>query len=333
MRCYYIPAIVTLVALCSCIQSLGQLPPMELAQLPPTYGVYALDKGELTPLFQDSYGKTPEEQKRCQRFSGDVSIVVFQKWLGEPEPDMKSIYLGDWRTMDDKPKPKIDEVIRPVKNHPEMVVVSMPGGFKPGLYSLGIMKTDYRFGVETDDPEAYWQSVFKENPNRWHAHEYLGAFCYQRGDIDGAIGHWSKCAELRPDLAETHNNYGLALTAKGRTDEALEQYKIAAGLAGTFLPVLFNYADGLRIAKHYEEALEQYQRIAQLSPENAVVYLDTGVTYYQLGRYDQAVDSFKKAIQLKPGYADAEKDLKLVEERRDKLTKDHPPSESGSKQP
>jgi predicted Zn-dependent protease len=281
----------------------------DLSPLPSAYGIYALDHGELKPLLSYSWGVTAADQKQRQTFSSGVSLVVYAKWIGDSKLDPKSIWLCDWRTMDDEPRPKMNEVTAQVKDHPDMVTVTLPGGFKPGLYSLGMRKEDYRFGVETTDTEAFWQSALEGGTNRWHAHEYLGAACFQRSDLDGALDHWKRCVELKPSLYETHNNYALALMAKGRPDEAVSEYKAAVDLDGGQAAVRINYADALRMARRVDEANVQYQEAARL-------FFNDGVSCSSSGKWDGAISAFKEALKLKPDYAEAQQQLDMAEKHK-----------------
>jgi Flp pilus assembly protein TadD len=288
----------------------------EPAALPASYGIYALDHGVLTPLQNDPWGSNPPEERLHRTFSGDVSLVIYQKWIGNSAYDPKSIWLCDWRTMDDAPRPKTHEVTAPVKNHPDMMLMTLPGGFQPGLYSVGMYKGDYRFGVETTDPEAFWKSALSEKENRWHAHEYLGSYDFTRGDTKGALEHWKRCVALRPSLYEVHNNYGIGLVALGRIDEALAEYKIAVDLDGQQAAVRMNYADAFRMARRYEEAITQYREVIRLNSGNAGAWLNLGVAAYDEGKVDEAEAAFKEALKIKPDYAVAKKNLDVLEKRK-----------------
>ena len=296
-------------------------PSVELTMLPFDYGVYALDQGKLTPLFENSYGRNDEGRKQRQRFSSEVSIVVYQKWLGEPGQALgqSGFYEGARWTMSHKQDARCGKSGEGSSGNGGRVAAGRLQARR--LYSVGVIKADFQFRSGNRGCRCLLGKACSRKTRTDGMPTSISGRFALNATITKNPRHWKRCVELKPHLAETHNNYGLVLSATGRVDDAIKQYQIAVELDGN-QPASKRT---MRTRSGWQNGLMKPScnttRLSRQSPENAAIYLDIGVTYYGMEKYDLAIDAFKKAIErYKPGYADAQKDLDRTKTRRDETT-------------
>ncbi|MEE9500514.1 MAG: tetratricopeptide repeat protein, partial [Candidatus Aminicenantaceae bacterium] len=75
----------------------------------------------------------------------------------------------------------------------------------------------------------------------------------------------------------------------------------------------------------YESAIQQFSRL-----ETAESYFNLGNAYVHIQDYTQAVESYDQALKQKPDYAEAELNLKLVQEILDRLVQEEEDKDQSS---
>jgi tetratricopeptide (TPR) repeat protein len=128
------------------------------------------------------------------------------------------------------------------------------------------------------EAENALQNALKVSPRSKHSliYGYLGHFCKQRGDHEGAVKWYRLITDLEPDDAEGYVFLGCALAVQGKLIEA-----------------------------------EQAHRFATTRNEGCIdeAHHNLGLVLRGQGRLDEAVECFEKALQLDPKYDEAKKAL------------------------
>lgn len=293
------PLAITLLASChSSHQQSATLP--QFIGYPSQYGVYVLDGSTFTPIDNNSNHRT---------FSPNLSILLFQKWLAEPDAKIESIKIRDWRYMDATPLPEIAADVKLIGGRPGMLMLVPKQPLAPSLYSITIgTGPEFLFGVQTDNEGAFWNSVLDERPDSWQAHNHLGAVLYVRGDWKEAMGHFLRATQLNPENPESHNNYGLTLSMAGQMDQAIEQYKLAVRIKDDSA-METNLANAYQQTGQTDLAIKAYNHAIELNPENASAYCNLGYVLMRKGQIDAAIAAFRRATQLDPQMPQAKSDL------------------------
>jgi len=279
------------------------------AGLPTENGVYVLDSGSFTRLTDNSPGPDAEDVKH-RIFSKDLSILVFEEWVKDPAQNINSIAIMDYKSIGEPSMDQVNAKVESVQNHHDMFIILPEQPMRPGLYTLqiGNKSHDYQLGVKTPDIAAYWNSVLKERPNSWQAHNHLGAILFMKNDIKGAYPHFLKAVQLNPQNCESNNNLGLALSKLGRKREAIHEFEtaltiiddsaIATNLANTYLEV-----------KQYDDAVKAYQHALTLNQNNSTAHCNLGYALMQRGKVDEAIVEFRKTVELDPSMTQGKADL------------------------
>ncbi len=141
----------------------------------------------------------------------------------------------------------------------------------------------------TQEAEALFQVILKDNPNEAEALNGMALVVGQKGDHAQAFELVKRATDLCPDEAKYQSNLSVFARLLGKLDEAL----IASGKAIT------------------------------QSPQNATFWNNRGNALCQAGRYADAETCFHKAIELKPDYAEAHFNLGNLLRDQNKLEKAH----------
>lgn len=121
------------------------------------------------------------------------------------------------------------------------------------------------------DPGIFWRTELAADEESWLAHNNLGTFLVEHGQLEEAMDHFREALEIQPTNPTVHFNLGGVLRQKGRTDEALRQF----------------------------------QEAVRLQPNYSMAHFNLGELLFQRGEVDEAIDHFREALQIRPGYTEA----------------------------
>jgi tetratricopeptide (TPR) repeat protein len=280
------------------------LPAPDALVYPDKQGVYVIDGTNVIPIYHGS--------RQCLTYPRRISILLYQDWISATDPKVVDIKIRDWKFIDDKDKTVVPADTKEVDQHKDMVVLVPRQPLTPGLYSITIGEgSEYYFGVETPDEEAFWVEMLKEHPDSWQSHNHLGGLLYMKGDINGSLPHFQEVTELNPKYAEGHNNFGLALAYKGDNQGAIDQFKQAVALLDD--PVMeVNLANSYTAAKQFDDAIAAYRHAIDSKPSTptaATAHCNLGYALMEKGNVDEAIEEFRKASELDPNMTQAKSDL------------------------
>jgi tetratricopeptide (TPR) repeat protein len=179
------------------------------------------------------------------------------------------------------------------------------GGFL--LLTLGVL-TWQQCGMYADT-ETLWRATLARNPDCRMAHNNLGLFYLQTGEVDKAIAEYRQALESDPDYAEARNNLGFALFRKGDLNGSIAQYRKALEINPDYAEALINLGNALRPKGDLEGAIAQYRKALAINPDYADAHLNLGVALAQNGHTDEAAAQYRKALEINPGSAEARNDL------------------------
>jgi tetratricopeptide (TPR) repeat protein len=119
-------------------------------------------------------------------------------------------------------------------------------------------------------------------------------------DVPGAIQSFTRAVELDPQFAEAHNNLGVYLLQAGNVPQAIEHLRAATALAPSWAKARLNLGDALRAMHSYDEAIAELQRAQQLDPSMVEVHYNYGRLYGEQAREipSQGIDNLNRKIAL-----------------------------------
>ncbi len=156
---------------------------------------------------------------------------------------------------------------------------------------------------------VHFAEALRINPKDINALNSLGGIFLEQGLTDSAVLYFQEALRLWPDFAEASNNLGIAFARSNRLDEAIRQFNNALRLnPGNERPYI-NL--GLALAKtgEWDGAIENFQHALSLDPQNAATHYHLGSAFENKKQYAEAAAQFNEALRIDPSFEDAEQSL------------------------
>ncbi len=180
-----------------------------------------------------------------------------------------------------------------------------------------------------------WKDVVDKSPNKARAHNNLGMYYEQQGDMQQATEHYSKSAALKPDYVVAHMNLSRMYAAQGLTVQSLNELQMALKAYDEILKdpraakrhkvnavevAAIHYAIGSRLARQgiYDKAAAELQTALSLNPNLPEAYVDLGNIYAIAGNTQEAINHYQMALTLKPDSTEARNNLEIVRRKQTK---------------
>jgi Flp pilus assembly protein TadD len=151
------------------------------------------------------------------------------------------------------------------------------------LFVFGVLV--WKQGNIYKNAETLYRDTISKNLNAWMAHNNLGVFLEEHGNLDEAMAHFAKAIKIKPDYAIAH----------------------------------YNMAEILAHQEKFEEAMAYNLEALRIKPDYPKPYKSLGMIYARQGKTDQAMLHFFKALRLNPYYASAHNNLGALLARQGKL--------------
>ncbi|MGD1085376.1 MAG: tetratricopeptide repeat protein [Verrucomicrobiota bacterium] len=175
------------------------------------------------------------------------------------------------------------------------------------LTALGAV-TWHQCGMYADE-ETLWRVTLARNPGCWLAHNNLGWFYLQKGEVEKGIGQFREALEIKPDYLEARNNLGWLYLQKGDLDAAIAQYHRALEIEPDCVESRDNLGGALFKQGKLDEGIAQYRRVLELDPNYAGACYDLGFALEQKGDLKGAIAQYRKDLETDPHHAEARKRL------------------------
>lgn len=134
-------------------------------------------------------------------------------------------------------------------------------------------------GVERwDEALSHYQAALALQPNFEQAHNGLGLFKLQRGDLEGAAESFRQALEARPNMLQAMGNLAFTLSSLGRPQEAAQQYAV----------------------------------ILALDPNSVAAHNELGRILVNQNQLGVAIEHFRAALQLQPDLQEVKENLEAA---------------------
>lgn len=150
------------------------------------------------------------------------------------------------------------------------------------------------------------------------AHNLLGCYLMENGDLDAAIPELRRALELAPNDADALSNLSAALLRKGALAEAVTFARRALAIAPGLSKVHNALAAALIGQRRLDEALAEADEALALDPYLASAHNNRAFVLANFGRAAEAEAAYERAIDLRPDLVQAHLGLAqfLVAQRR-----------------
>lgn len=178
-----------------------------------------------------------------------------------------------------------------------------------GALLVGLAALTWRQSGLYSDPGTFWRAVLATNSESWVAHNNLGGFLVERGELDEAMVHFTRAVEIRPGYATAHYNLAGVLREKGQADEAMAHLRRALEIAPNYVEAHNSLAKVYSQKGQAEEAIVHLRRALEIDPGQAEAHNNLANVLWQKGEIREAVVHYQKALELRPDYAVAHHNL------------------------
>ncbi len=150
------------------------------------------------------------------------------------------------------------------------------------------------------DSETLFTNVIDRYPNSLIAHNNLGIFFREQGQIEKAVAAYTRAIAVSPGGYLAYSNRGEVYFETGEWDKALVDINRALELNPDNSKALGNRAAIFGSRKQYDEALADLNRALELDPANQRARSNRVLAHYTLGRYEAAVNDATIYLKTNP---------------------------------
>jgi protein O-mannosyl-transferase len=167
-----------------------------------------------------------------------------------------------------------------------------------GQFAAGTKQLEEALRISPDDPDANLD---------------LGVALARAGRLADAVPRIQRALRSNPAMAEAHFNLGWLDAGMGRIPEAIEEYARAIALRPDYFDAHCNIADLLVKGGRYAEAIPHYEAALSVGPQEPELYFNLAYARIRTGFVADAIGDYRRALQLKPDFAEARRNLDLLE--------------------
>jgi Flp pilus assembly protein TadD len=175
------------------------------------------------------------------------------------------------------------------------------------LFVFGVLV--WKQGNIYQNAETLYRDTISKNPNAWMAHNNLGVFLEENGNLDEAMAHFAKAIRIKPDHALAHYNMAEVLACQEKFEEAMA-YNLEALRIKPDYPKPYNSL-GMIYARQgkIDQAMLHFYKALKLSPYYASAHNNLGALLARQGKLDEAIAQLSEALRILPDYAKAHNNL------------------------
>jgi tetratricopeptide (TPR) repeat protein len=161
------------------------------------------------------------------------------------------------------------------------------------------------------DPHALFAATLAENPSAWLAHDNLGLWDKDHGNVPQAMREFDAALRLHPDYPQAHNNLGLCYEAQGDFARATEEFRTAIRLKPDLAAAHNNLGSALsKTQDSLDGAIAEFREAVRLLPEFAAAHGNLGAALLRSPDHlGEAIAEFREAVLLEPNRPEAHASL------------------------
>jgi Flp pilus assembly protein TadD len=157
--------------------------------------------------------------------------------------------------------------------------------------------------------ETLWRHAIAVTSDNDFAHNNLGYWCVDRGELDEAILHFETASEIRSRKTDPHYSVGSAfvevnlasaLARNGRPDDAMVHFEQAIKMQPNYADAYYNRGNILFAKGRIEEAISDWEKTLQLKPDDADAHTCLGNARLRQGFQNDAIAHYETAAALAP---------------------------------
>ncbi|WP_299549489.1 CDC27 family protein [Seonamhaeicola sp.] len=148
--------------------------------------------------------------------------------------------------------------------------------------------------------ETLWTDAIKVNNKNRFAHNNLGNYYLNHGELDRALVHLKKAIEISTDYYLAHSNISKVYYKQHKYELALEHINENIRLKPNHERNYVNRAGINEILKKYDECIPDLNHLIKLNPENETYLTARAKAYFFTKKYKECIDDAEKIIESAP---------------------------------
>ncbi len=165
-----------------------------------------------------------------------------------------------------------------------------------------------------DEAMKRYETAIKMNPDNPDAYNSWGYIHLTKGETESADSKFKKALELDPRHEWARLNLVKLKLHQGVDQEALEEIDKLVSLGPESAEVYRETSNICVRLENYEKAIDLYEECIRRDPTDKVTMSNIASCYARLGHLESAQIAYQTALKLDPNYAEAARNLKVIED-------------------
>lgn len=179
--------------------------------------------------------------------------------------------------------------------------------------NLGILLMDRR---QLEEAEGLFKKALKAEPYFGKGYRNLGFVQFKMERWEDAYKNLSQAAQMLPDDVLTHKTLGVLEENRKQTMRAIAHYEISLKFDTDPNPEIYYKLGNLyRKREDYDESIKYFQKLFDYLPDHVSGHNNAAGVYLLSGNRDKALEHYKRALELEPDHVNANKMIKMFEEK------------------
>ena len=166
------------------------------------------------------------------------------------------------------------------------------------------------------NPVTFWEDIVAKSPSNHRAHNNLGKFYLEKGELTKALEHLEKSYQLEPDNMDPLLNAGVVYHEMKNFTMAHRKYSEVIARDPNNVKALYNMGNLNLDTGRYKEAIQYFGRALEINPRQRHVNHNMALAYYRIRNPDAAMMHLERELKVNPGFSESISFMKVIRARK-----------------
>jgi len=181
--------------------------------------------------------------------------------------------------------------------------------------------TEYMEAGKTTEAITEFTKAIQINPSNLKSYFFRGIAYGTNNNFDEALLDFNKVIENRPNFVPIYIVRGNLYDNHGNYEQAISDYNKAIEIDPKFASAYFERGLAHLSKNKYDLAVSDFNKVIEINPNDVRVYSKRGIANMHKNNFTQASLDLKRAIEINPNDAESLNYLKIIDERKDTISK------------